>query len=263
MQRMFEDERLRHKLAENNELKRFRSTYSKSLKVINKNSSRFWDYKIVDDQSRLLRSPIYRDKIQIIYKYLKNKEGKLLDIGFGPGHLEKKLSKKSKLTLFGLDISKIAVENARNRLKGKYLVGNIYKLPYMPASFDFILALDILEHLPPEKVFLAYKEIAKVLKDGGILVVSIPLNENLEQMMLKGRNPNAHLRVYTPLILKTELKLSGFKIVSEKYLSAFRTKYKLKSLLVKLSPIKLKKPNLLILVLKKNENTLFDAQGMA
>ena len=93
---------------------------------------------------------------------------------------------------------------------------------------DIVLVLDVLEHLPTNKTYEAYSELIRVLKPGGTLIVSVPLNEGLEEMLKHGKNPNGHLRAYTPDILKTELKLSGFKIIRECYLFAFSKLYFLK-----------------------------------
>jgi hypothetical protein len=80
------------------------------------------------------------------------------------------------------------------------------------------------------------------LKSGGRLIISVPLNEGLEEMLLVGHNPNAHTRIYSPDLIKSELIISGFTVKSEKYIYAFRRQYYLKSLIANFIP-GIKKPN--------------------
>ena len=70
-------------------------------------------------------------------------------------------------------------------------------------------------------------------------------------MLEKGTNPNGHLRAYTSEILKYELEMSGYKVLEEHFLYAFRKYYLLKKLILKLLPIQIRKPNLMILVAQK------------
>jgi len=61
----------------------------------------------------------------------------------------------------------------------------------------------------------------------------VPLNEGLEAMISKGKNPNAHVRIYTPELIKAELEINGFKILKVKKLFAFHNLYKLKTFIAK------------------------------
>ncbi|MBD3254737.1 MAG: methyltransferase domain-containing protein [Candidatus Lokiarchaeota archaeon] len=52
------------------------------------------------------------------------------------------------------------------------LCGDITKLPYRDTSFDFISALDVLEHVKDHKI--AISEISRVLKKGAIGIITVP-----------------------------------------------------------------------------------------
>ncbi len=249
--KLFEAERLRHRLAVSGDLREFKKTYEFKEELKNLNSASFWNMKTKKDQKDLIKSPIYKDKIRIISNFLKMKSGKLLDIGFGLGYLEKRLTKYLRLSLFGIDISELAVNGAQKTLRGEYGVAGIFKVPYKSSFFDIVLILDVIEHIQTNKTLKAYGEIVRVMKKNGILVVSIPLNEGLEEMIKRGKNPNSHMRNYTPAILKGELKLFGFKIVKEYYLYAFQNNYWLKSFFLRLLPFETKKPNLMIVFARK------------
>jgi len=249
----FEMEQLRDKLARNNKYKLLYKTYNDIYSEIKDlNNQDFWDKKLESDKNEMNKSSIFIDKIDKVINFLKKKEGKMLNIGFGNGLLERKLGKSNEdLELFGIDISRYAVKKMNKRLTGEYKLGNIIKIPFKSSAFDYIIALDVLEHIRPSKTLKALSEVNRVLKKGGVLIVSVPLNEDLENMLKKGENPNEHLRVYTIPVVIAELKFSKFKPFKEYFLYAFKSFYKLKTFVIRLLPIELRKPNLLILFAKK------------
>ena len=50
--------------------------------------------------------------------------------------------------------------------------GSAYELPFADASFDKIIAAEVLEHLPEDG--RAMRELARVLKPGGAIAVTVP-----------------------------------------------------------------------------------------
>lgn len=251
MKTLLEIEKERELLAINNRLTKFRNTYLNTTDIENINTKKFWNCKLKLDKEILAESPIFRDKIKIVSGYLKDKKGKILDIGFGQGYLEKVLAKHKDISIYGIDISNTAIKYAKNNLKGEYKFANIFNIPYKSSFFDYVVVLDVLEHISSKNILSAYNEILRVLKKNGVLVISIPLNEGLEKMLTVGFNPNGHMRIYQPIILKTELKLFNVKIFREYLLYAFRSLYRIKSLTMKILPFRLRKPNLAIFFARK------------
>ena len=78
----------------------------------------------------------------------------------------------------------------------------------------------------------------------------MPLNEGLEEMIKQGKNPNAHVRIYTPDLIRAEIEIAGFKILKQKLLFAFNKYYLLKSFLVKFLP-GFRQPNGIIIIAQK------------
>ncbi len=217
-----------------------------SDKTTNPNTSGLWDKLLFENNDELFASPFYLAKINWVIQLIKKFKGKFLDIGFGAGFLEKEIIRNvMNLDIYGVDISKKAVSEARQKLKGKFYVANIFKLPFKSNFFDSVSALDILEHVYKKDVLIALDEINRVLKKNGKLIVSVPLNENLERLDSLKKNINRHLREYTFEILQSELELSGFRVTVKKFIYSFATFYNLKSLLTKFLP-GYRKPNLLI-----------------
>ncbi|NVM37812.1 MAG: class I SAM-dependent methyltransferase [Candidatus Lokiarchaeota archaeon] len=52
------------------------------------------------------------------------------------------------------------------------LCGDLVTLPYRAESFDFVSALDVLEHIKDDE--LAISEISRILKKNGIVVITVP-----------------------------------------------------------------------------------------
>lgn len=98
-----------------------------------------------------------------------------LDVGCGTGAVLQWLNTHG-FEATGLDMSDLAL----NFCKEKKLVaikGLADQLPCPDNSFDLVTALDVLEHLDDDKK--AVKEIYRVLKPGGVCVVTVPAHQSL------------------------------------------------------------------------------------
>src|SRR5689334_16933642 len=100
----------------------------------------------------------------------------ILDAGCGDGFYLHVLSKLGKFKITGLDFDKNALESAKKNLKGvkqiKIMHGSVMELPFKANTFDKIVLTEVAEHLPDDLKGL--KEIYRVLKPGGILVLTVP-----------------------------------------------------------------------------------------
>jgi SAM-dependent methyltransferase len=74
----------------------------------------------------------------------------------------------------GFDFSHWCIENADPQAGPWVRWGDVLELPVSGPEHDLVLALDVLEHLPPEKVPLAIGNLAAALAAGGILFTVIP-----------------------------------------------------------------------------------------
>ena len=181
--------------------KKFRYSYNKACqkKISATNSEIFWNRKIREDTASASRDNITKQKIKIVSSYLIGRRGNMLDVGVGYADLEKLLKKNNpKPKIYGIDISGYAIRQANKLEIGKFKKGSIFKITFEKEHFDFVCALDVLEHISPPQTFNALKEINRVLKQGGEFIASVPLNDDLEKMVKNRTNPNGHLRVYTP-----------------------------------------------------------------
>ena len=131
-------------------------------------------------KKNLLQKIWHHYKYQAIAEILRGQgHGKALDLGCHAGRLTNYLQQLfPQASLFGLDISRAAISYAQQKYPGiDFKVGDITtRLPYPDATFNLVTSFDVLEHvLNLAKVFA---EVARVLQSGGYLVIGVP-QENL------------------------------------------------------------------------------------
>jgi SAM-dependent methyltransferase len=99
----------------------------------------------------------------------------ILDIGCGTGAMSARLQKWGDIA--SADFSPLALKYSLRRGL-KHLVGaDAMKLPFRSNSFDTLVAMDMLEHLPDDAAALC--EFHRVLKPGGRVIATIPANPAL------------------------------------------------------------------------------------
>ncbi len=98
---------------------------------------------------------------------------KVLDVGCGTGAVMQFLAKKN-FEVYGIDPSGEALKYCT--LKGLSVKkSSAEKIDFSEDSFDVVFALDVLEHL--ENPELAVEEIDRVLKKGGIFIMTVPAHQ--------------------------------------------------------------------------------------
>jgi SAM-dependent methyltransferase len=191
------------------------------------------DEESVSQWSRLMKRVYEETKKNIEREY---SSGKLLDMGCGLG-LFLKLWDPKKWEIFGIDISREAVEYAKSKeldVKG----GSLEKTNFSDHYFDVITMFYVLEHLPyPLKVL---KEARRILKKDGLLIIRVPQSISAERFLKffgVRRNlfhPPMHLYDFSTKILKEFLLKAGFKRIKtiigkptspEKRIDRFWTNY--------------------------------------
>lgn len=204
------------------------------------NNKTFWNKRLKEEIGSISKSHIYNKKINIVCELVNIKKGKLLDVGIGYGFVEQILSQNSKVKLYGIDISKYAVKQAKLKVKGNYELGDVRNMRYRDKYFDCVLALDILEHLSNKDLGLALKEVGRVMKSNGQLIISVPINESKLDA-----ERNHHLQKFTEEKIKLLIKSNNYKIQKTVSMSAFSNGFLIKNLIN--SFLKIRKKNLIII----------------
>ena len=142
------------------------------------------------------------------------KEARLLEIGCGTGHNLAMLGKFGEVD--ALEVDDIARGMAEERLGRPVLSAPLPKLAGLPDDrYDVVAALDVIEHIPDDKA--ALKGIARVLKPGGKLVMTVPAH----QWMWSAHDVvNHHQRRYSKSGLKRLIEGSPLQLDSIGYLNS-------------------------------------------
>jgi SAM-dependent methyltransferase len=129
----------------------------------------------------------------------------ILDIGCGTGAMSEKLARFG--TVVSADFSPLALQFSRRRKLTRLCTADAMRLPFRDDSFDVIVALDILEHLPNDQAALC--EFQRVLKPGGRVVASVPAYQSLwsaHDVALM------HFRRYTARLVRERFSMARLKV---------------------------------------------------
>jgi len=96
----------------------------------------------------------------------------ILDAGSGTGGSLTLLERFGEVTAF--DFEPMAAEMYRTRKEGRICVASIDAIPFAENSFDLVTAFDVVCQLPSPADETALRELARVLKPGGGLLVRVP-----------------------------------------------------------------------------------------
>jgi ubiquinone/menaquinone biosynthesis C-methylase UbiE len=124
---------------------------------------------------------VFGNRLDMIVKELPLKKGlKVLDAGCGEGHLIEKLYKNLPTktnSYYGIDITKVAIKKAKKKCPyARLKVGDVTEINFADEFFDVVICTEVLEHVSKYKK--AIKELKRVLKRGGHLIITFP-NETL------------------------------------------------------------------------------------
>jgi SAM-dependent methyltransferase len=107
---------------------------------------------------------------------------RVLDVGCGRGEIVFQTAAHG-ADAVGIDFSEAALAIAaetRNRhepdiqSRTRFVSGNAEALPFDDKTFDKIFLLDVVEHLSKDELLSVLKEVRRVLKDAGLLVIHTP-----------------------------------------------------------------------------------------
>lgn len=101
---------------------------------------------------------------------------KILDIGCSTGTCASRIVDFSKNDYTGIDIHPGYAETAGKRFpQARFLSMDARQLQFADASFDLVVIVGVLHHMPDEVVLAALKEAARVLKPAGHILIAEPV----------------------------------------------------------------------------------------
>jgi 2-polyprenyl-3-methyl-5-hydroxy-6-metoxy-1,4-benzoquinol methylase len=158
----------------------------------------------------------YRDAVA--FSYILPGHRSIIDMGCGEGIALEKMTKAFPgKEVIGADLEEENIEICR-RYGLKAVYSDIYNLALRDERFDVCLCIDVLEHL--KRPADAVKELHRVIKAGGRIIIVIPNDRNfLLARLALGMVKEAfydvgHERQWRPGEVRGLLKAAGFQIVA-------------------------------------------------
>jgi SAM-dependent methyltransferase len=134
-----------------------------------------------------------------------------LDVGCGNGKFLHGLSQQTGCAVQGVDLSESAVQAAKAGYGLDVFHGPLEKAGFPDDYFDAITAWWYLEHVPHPAA--ALREMARILKPGGICVFGVPNARSFAARAFRGRwyhlDCPRHLSLFTPRSLRILLPHAG------------------------------------------------------
>jgi 2-polyprenyl-3-methyl-5-hydroxy-6-metoxy-1,4-benzoquinol methylase len=141
-----------------------------------------------------------------------DKAASILDYGCGPGAFLAYLRDKFGFShVEGLEINKDSIEIAKRNFDLN-LASHADQL--QRANYDFVLLLEVIEHVPLPDAFL--RDIAAFVKPGGRILITTPAVDNVLGRFLPSHCPHftapSHVSLFTKRALTRILERLGFRI---------------------------------------------------
>ena len=129
------------------------------------------------------RYHLLQDEVSKVVKFIRRGSGKVLDVGCGTGDRLDVFRNKGFET-YGVETSDSAIY-AKEHLKLNVMKGDLFSAHFPDQLFDIVTLFNVLEHThDPKRVC---KEIWRILKDDGFLVLQVPNKNSLQYKLFKRR----------------------------------------------------------------------------
>jgi SAM-dependent methyltransferase len=118
----------------------------------------------------------YRGMREILFRVLEphvrgRRFERMLEAGCGTGYLSHLLQEERNWPVVPMDIGWEGIAYARGMGTRNPVQADIRFLPFDEGAFDVVFSMDVIVHLPPGEELAAFREMARVLKPGGLLVL--------------------------------------------------------------------------------------------
>ena len=166
-----------------------------------------------------------RSCARAIFKMVTRRKGRnLLDVGCGIGYYLERLKEVAPdLKTYGMDYDMASLQFISKMMKGGFVRGDGARLPFMDNGFDKVLSVSVLEHLEDDGTLVG--EMARVCKNGGELIVSVPSKDGIRSFSKLRNlghddptNPEYHYRIgYSKNELVSLLEKHGVEVQRVEY----------------------------------------------
>ncbi len=130
----------------------------------------------------LLRSCLLDDGVQLSMLYLSDRDMRVLEAGCGLGRVVKYLYDLNYHYVEGIELSQAAVDWVNRHYPELQIIqGDLLRMPYEDGRFDVVLSYGVVEHFR-EGLDAPLRSLWRVLKEGGLAVVTVPSCNTLRRM---------------------------------------------------------------------------------
>lgn len=141
-------------------------------------------------------------------------KGEILDVGCATGQFLSMMRDKGWVTR-GIEVSQYAALYAKEKLQLEVFPGELHEAGFPEKQFDVVTMWHVLEHLHDPVATLV--QVHRVLKDDGLLMVSVPNIECLQARIFgqfwAGLDVPRHLYVFSPQTLERLFERAGFRLI--------------------------------------------------
>lgn len=176
--------------------------------------ARFWDYLARHDAGEFFSEKHAPDLAGRLVRAAQPRTA--IDIGCGTGPLVEQLVDRG-ISAIGVDSSPAVIDAARRRVPGaRFELGSVTALPFADHSIDAATLIEVVEHLDDETLRAAIAEAARILRPGGVLMITTPNAEELSAATRQCPDCGAefhvyqHVRRWTASTLRLYLDEHGF-----------------------------------------------------
>lgn len=152
----------------------------------------------IDQYYRPLQGYFMQKRLDLVFNQIGNRKvDRILDAGYGGGTFIPMLSKIAK-KVYGIDTmpypEKVQQILKREKIKRPELkVGSMFKTGYKDNFFDRIVCVSVFEHFKGKEINRAIKEMYRILKPGGYIVIGSPVKNPMTDFIIDhflSFNPN-------------------------------------------------------------------------
>lgn len=147
---------------------------------------------------------------------LKGMKGSIIDIACGTGYGSLRLHTGTGMNVDGFDISREAIQYAKNHYSADGVMFNKASITDIPAddeTYDAAVCYETIEHVRYMEAVEAIRELYRVLKPGGRLLISTPNRIYTFLLQLLGYKNPFHIYEFMPSELERLLALHRFRLV--------------------------------------------------
>ncbi len=176
----------------------------------------------IDQYYRPVQGYFMRKRLDLALSLLGDRKvEKTLDVGYGGGTFIPTLAQLS-TEVYGIDTmpypEKVLKILSREKIKAKLIVGSIFKTPYKENYFDRIVCVSVLEHFKGRELNRAVREMYRILKPGGYLIIGFPVKNTVTDLIIDhilSFNPNdIHPSGHKQIIKAIEQEVNIDKIIN-------------------------------------------------